>query len=234
MATDLIGEVPEAFLGLHPFEFIFPSPTLLGEVYSGPPGWLEAQMAIGAMSKLVHAADRAKDSSLFALSWRNYRVGSSAFMCNFETGNMGFLDGFNVKPDSKASSLNLHAEQIAIAKGRAQGLNRVIGITVYADPDNDDANPNKYTTLRPCGRCVEMFKSIPEVTENTLILGTNLDLSECELYTARSLFDQNVPMLVPEPFALVTEDDLTYYDRNIQPYLINPMYEMFMQKTAPE
>jgi cytidine deaminase len=227
MWQDIIDEVPRSFLALQADEHVFNSPTLRGEVYSGPPGTLEARTAIGALTKLVHAADRAKENSTLALSWRSYNVGSSAIMCNFETGQMGFFSGFNVKPDKGQSSLNLHAEQVAIAKGRAQGLNKVVGISVYADPNDTDANPNEHATLRPCNRCVQMFVDIPEVNDTTLVLGTNTDLSVCELYSAGSLVDQDKPRLVEEPFALQTESDLEYYDRVIQPQLILPILNLY-------
>jgi cytidine deaminase len=227
MTQDIVDSVPRSFLALQVDEHVFSSPTLRGELYSGPPETLEARTAIGALTKLVHAADRAKENSSLALSWRNYNVGSSAIMCNFETGQMGFFSGFNVKPDQGQSSLNLHAEQVAIAKGRAQGLNRVIGISVFADPTDDDANPDNNATLRPCNRCVQMFVDIPEVTDNTLVLGTNEDLSVCELYTAGSLVQPEMPKLVPGHFALQSEHDLEYYDREIQPQLILPILSLY-------
>lgn len=230
MSADIVDTVPAAFRALGEYEYVITSPTLRGEVYSGPPETLEARTAIGALSKLVHAADRAKESSSLAMSWRSYNVGSSAIMCNFETGQMGFLDGYNVKPDSGDSSINLHAEQVAIAKGRSKALNRVIGISVYADPANDDANPDSYPTLRPCNRCVQMFVDIAEVEPSTLVLGANIDLSVCELYSVESLIDPKVPKLVEKPFALQTEGDLEYYDREIQPQLFQPILNLFLDK----
>ncbi len=232
MSHDLIDEVPPIFLQLYEYEHIVTSPSLTGELYTGPLETVEARMALGALPKLVHAIDRAKSNSNLALSWRNYNVGSSAVMCNFETGRIGFLDGYNVKPSENDSSLNLHAEQIAIAKGRYHGLNKVIGITVYADPINDDANPNGHPTLRPCGRCTDMFTEIPEVDERTLVLGSNQDMSICELYTVGSLLDPSTPKLVDRTFSLQSEDDLQHYDREINPYLIHPIFNMFGVKIS--
>ena len=227
MKTDIIDAVPAAFLTLGAGEYVHDSPTLRGEMYAGPPETLEARTAVGALSKLVHAADRAKDSSGRALSWRNYNVGASAVMFNFELGQFGLFDGFNVKPETGTSSLNLHAEQVAIAKGRSRGLNKVIGISVYADPFDDDANPNMHATLPPCSRCVQMFADIPEVSPNTLVLGSNLDLSVCELYTIASLTDPAIPKLVDEPFSLQTEDDLEHYDRVIRPAIFFTVMNLY-------
>lgn len=230
--VDLLESVPPVYLQLAAHERVLYSPTLAGELYDWPPEIIEAQTAIGALTGLVNAAYRARQANELALSWRNYRVGASAYMCNFQTGYFGYLDGFNVKPQSGQEGLNLHAEQIAVAKGRLKGLNRLMGIAVYADPFNDDANPNKNITLRVCSRCVGMFEIAPEVDERTLILGTNPDFTKCELYTFGSLLvpeGTEQELLVPEPFALATEDDLEYYDRRIQPYLVKPILEMYAE-----
>ncbi len=227
MSHDLIDQVPPVFLQLSDYEHIVTSPSLTGELYTGSLETAEARMTLGALPKLVHAIDRAKSNSILAQSWRNYNVGSSAVMCNFETGRVGFLDGYNIKPSEGDGYLNLHAEQIAIAKGRYNGLNKVIGITVYADPINDDANPNGHPTLQPCMRCTDMFEEIPEVDEKTLVLGSNLDLSVCELYTVGSLFSPGTPKLVDKTFSLQKAEDLQHFDREINPYLVHPIFSMF-------
>lgn len=228
--TDIVDGVPAVFRELFDYERVMRSPTLAGEVYSGPPATLEARTAIAGLTGLVHAASRAQDNAQLALSWRDYRVGASGYMCNFNTGRFGYFDGYNVKPERGQSGLNLHAEQITIAKGRAYGLNKLIGIAIYADPQNADANPENTPTLRPCGRCVDMFAQAPEVDDNTLVLGTNPDMSQCELYTVGYLnnaADTEVPSLVDTPFSLQTEEDLINYDRVIKPQLIGRIYSLF-------
>ncbi len=231
---DLISEVPKTFLGLSEKENIIFSPSLAGELYTGPPETLEARTAIATLTGLVHAAYRAKNAADLALSWRNYNVGASAVMCNFEKGYIGYLDGYNVKPSPGDSEINLHAEQVAIAKGRMRGLNRVMGIAVFADPDNDDANPLGTETLRPCGRCTEMFQVTPEVDERTLVLGTNLNFTKCELYTVGALQKAQTEdnklihdKLVSDPFPLAAEEDFDYYDRCLKPHLTMAVFALY-------
>ena len=50
-----------------------------------------------------------------------------------------------------------------------------MGIAIYADPNDEDANPNGLMTLRPGIRCVTMFECAPEVDKRTIILGVNPD-----------------------------------------------------------
>lgn len=237
LEQDLISQVPASELVLEPHERAIESYALKGFIYTGPPETIEARTAIGALTGLVNAIYRAQNSSSFARSWRGYKVGASAAMGNFDTGFMGYFDGYNVKPEEGSDGLNLHAEQIAIAKGRILKLNRVLGIAVYADPVNDDANPYANPTLRPCGRCVGMFESIPEVDDRTLVLGSNLDLSVCELYTFGALKKAKIDdgkfiheKLVEQPFGLKTEEDLEHYDRNIKTLLTLTIMALYDKK----
>lgn len=224
--VDLIAEVPATYLGLLNYENIVISPSVKGELYTGAPETLEARTAIGALTGLIQGMERAKSFAPFAQSWREYKVGASVMMCNFQTGAMSYLSGCNVKPQTGKEGVNIHAEQMAIAKGRNQGLNRVLGIAVFADPIDDDANPNKLPTLPPCRRCVEMFVHAPEVDDKTIIISTNPDYSACELYTVGTL-SSKAPKLVAQPFSLREDEDLVAYDRTIKPHLIAPIYEMF-------
>lgn len=225
---DLIEDVPERYLVRSIYDVIGYSAALTGEFPVGPVETIEASTAMAALTGLVFAANRARNAAAWAQSWRDYRVGATAAMVNFETGAIGYMDGHNVKPGPD-SEINLHAEQIAVAKGRRNGLNRLIGIAVYADPDNDDANPQHYATLRPCKRCIGMLDLAPEADERTLVLGTNPDLSICELYTfGRLLYEQPTGFSIG-PFSLKSDADLDHYDRAIQPYLLAPITKLYLR-----
>jgi cytidine deaminase len=223
---DLIDAVPVIFSSLTQSDTVFFSPSISGELYTGPPETRDARLAIGALTNLVHAATRASRIAEQAISWRNYNVGSTAIMVNFDTGKMGYIGGCNIKPSEGDSNLNIHAEQMAISKGRRGDLTTVVGLSVFADPNNFDANPTSRPTLAPCGRCIDMFAEIPEIVDTTLILGTNQNFDTCELYTFGELTGKNKP-LVGNTFSLETENDLEGYDRDIKPQLVPKILEVF-------
>lgn len=126
VGIDLIGEVPAAFLQISEAERPFYSPSLSGELQTGPIETLEARVAVAALTNLILAITKSADAYHQALSWRDFKVGSTAIMTNLEQGTMAYVDGFNVKPDSGKVGLNIHAEQMAISKGRRLGLSRVL------------------------------------------------------------------------------------------------------------
>lgn len=212
----LIDVVPPAFTALTQHDSLFYSPSIAGELYTGPVESLQQRVAIGALTNLVHAAYRSSQAAKHSLSWRNFAVGSSALMTNYDTGMMGMMSGFNVKPESGRVGLNIHAEQMAISKGRRAGLNRVVGITVYAEPHDDDANPFHRPTLAPCARCVDMFIDAPEVDNETIVLSTDTTMKVCELYSVGNLTYSGAPRLIEDPFSLETDKDLEVYDRTFK------------------
>jgi hypothetical protein len=74
-----------------------------------------------------------------------------------------------------------------------------------------------------------MFESAEEIDARTLVLGTNLDFSKCELYTVGDLYNDTAKSDLAKlgPLALQTEADLEYYDREIKPYLVSSIYDLY-------
>lgn len=180
--NDLLTAVPEVFLGKHVLDRRTP---LLGREFK-PEGYDPALVAIASINNLIWLIRAAQQTAPQALSWRDYKVGSAVLAYDFETPAMGITVGMNIKPDQDGS-INLHAEQLALAKARRMKLNHVMAIAVWGDPTDANANPSGESTLRPCRRCDDMLRAIPEVKTETLILSGNSDLSVCELYTAMEL-----------------------------------------------
>lgn len=216
---DLIDAVPSAYTVCDPTEQPIQSFSLTAlrqQVY--PPA--EFLIACQSLPTLAGTLNKAQEALILARSHREYLVGAVAVMFNLERGEMAILKGFNIKPQKGSVGDNLHAEQIAIAKGRRLGLNMLAAISVIADPDDLDANPSKHPTLPPCTRCTEMFKTAPEVSEKTIVLGANLDSTICELYTVGHLYNpynaednpHGVKKIVDGTFALQTDADLDYFD----------------------
>lgn len=228
-SPDLIANVPQRYLQPLRIDRIVYSPSLRGEVWTGPPVTLAARTTIAALTGLVFAAQQAIHARSLAESWRDYKVGATAAMVDFDTGSLGYLSGYNVKPSQNDSATNLHAEQVAVAKGHLYGLTRLVGIAINADPQCSDANPLSLPTLRPCKRCVDMLEAAPEVDERTLVLGTAPDLGICEIYPFGSLTGATRPddPFSLTPFSLKTEGDLETYDNVIQPQLIGAINDMY-------
>ncbi len=223
---DLINDVSNSFRELTIHDRIGYSPSIGADIDTGSKDTLKARVAIAALTGLVFAAERARNAATLAQSWRNFNVGATAAMYNYSTGRFGYLDGYNVKP-SKEGGLNLHAEQIALSKGRSNSLNRLVGIAIYADPNDEDSNPNRLNTLPPCDRCINMMTSAPEVDDRTLILGTNQDLSLCELYTFGSLTGKESAFFKLPAFSLKNDSDLEIYDKEIQPIAMSKIFRLF-------
>ncbi|MEJ0072545.1 MAG: hypothetical protein WDN27_00390 [Candidatus Saccharibacteria bacterium] len=226
---DLIDAVPAVYRQPAPHEYILRPLSLRRDpAFGGPAETLEARAAIAAVTGLVLALERSKKAAESAVSWRDYRVGACAAMVDFEHGLLAYFGGYNVKP-AQAGGLNLHAEQVCLAKGRYNGLNRALGIAILADPADADANPHRTPTLCPCSRCITMFEDAPEVDERLLILGANEDLSVCELYTFGQIRNQGAEreLLHPKPFSLRSEADLETFDHDIKPQLVMPIYELY-------
>lgn len=181
---DLIAEVPEIFLTNHDLDRF----TQLLDKDIKPEGYELGLVALASINNLIWAVRAAAKSSEQAVSWRNYRVGAVAIAYNLEAPAMGIVVGANFKPD-RTTGLNLHAEQIALAKARQHHLNKVMALAVWGDPNDENANPTKAPTLRPCRRCSDMFDIAPAVLPETFILGGNSDWSVCEFYTVKELSD---------------------------------------------
>ena len=72
-----------------------------------------------------------------------------------------------------------------------------------------------------------MMKNCKEVDFKTLILGVNLDFSECELYSFGYLLDEEYPSFKISSFSLQTEEDLYEYDRTIVPEAIEEIERLY-------
>jgi len=155
---DLVAEVPERFLAAHELDRYI---RLLNE-YEKPKGYDPGLVALAALNNFTWLIRASVQGSKQAISWREYRVGAAVFAYNFEKPAMGITIGYNVKPFQNGQ-INLHAEQIALAKARALQLEYVVALAVWGDPHDINANAGQSPTLRPCKRCSKMFETEPMV-----------------------------------------------------------------------
>lgn len=234
---DLINAVPAAYTVCDPTEQPIQSLSLAAlRRQDYPPA--EFLVACQSLPTLAGTLNKAQEALALARSHREYLVGAIAVMFNLDRGEMAILKGYNIKPLKGDGGDNLHAEQIAIAKGRRLGLDILAAISVIADPDDADANPRKLPTLPPCPRCTNMFDTAPEVSENTIVLGANLDLTVCELYSVGHLYNPydeednpaGVKKIVDGTFALQTDADLDYFDHDIAAPSLKLIHDMLVRE----
>jgi hypothetical protein len=107
-------------------------------------------------------------------------------------------------------------------------------MAVWGDPTDLNANPMQVPTLRPCKRCSDMFKQLPEVKPETLILSASGDLSVCELYTVKELDvyyqkpNSNRPISEVPTYSLADDMDDTEYQQEIFiPYLLPKIRSLY-------
>lgn len=211
--ADLIDEVPEAYLQTHRLDSIvwLPTAEIRGEPYD------PAMVAVASLNNFVWLIRAAARGSEQADSWREYKVGSAILGYNFDDGILGITVGFNIKPQ-EGEGLNIHAEQMAVAKARLHRLTHIFGIAVWGDETDLDANPSHAPTLRPCKRCSGMFDECDAIKENTLILSGNKGLSTCEIYTKKQLvehYEQGTSISDIPLYSLAEDMDDKYYTEQV-------------------
>lgn len=231
--ADLIEAVPRSLLSDDHLDITRYSPAIADLIERQSPYPKEfLPLLAAATTGLVSAIYLSKRAAERAYSWRDYRVGAVALAYNFADNTFGTLRGYNFKTSANKADVDVHAEQMAIAKARASGLNQVLGIGIWADPNDQDANPSSAPTLRPCQRCSDMFEAVPEVSTNTFIMSAGGDFTQCEIYTAGELAeyytnDQEAPAPGElEPFSLATNADCDKFDRTILPVLHQKIGEL--------
>src|SRR5687768_14678056 len=175
MAT-LIEQVPEELLTAEPRDKIT-------ELLRQPEEYDPALVTLSSLTNLVYLIRAAKQASAKASSWRDFNVGAAAMAYDLSRGRIGFLLGYNFKPVNPGE-VNIHAEQIVIAKARYHGLDRIFSMAVWGKEQPDQQSDILSATLHPCGRCREMMRTeAPEITPETVILSGNADFSVCEIFT---------------------------------------------------
>jgi cytidine deaminase len=133
---------------------------------------------------LLYAMQCAREAYPLAVSWRDFKVGATAVGV---TPKYQFLTGVNIKPDED-SSINIHAEQLALQKARDRGFTAVRMLVVVGNTQPDTQSGHEMHTLHPCGLCRQVIEDDPMVdNEVTLIASTTPDFHTLELYNLEGL-----------------------------------------------
>jgi cytidine deaminase len=172
-----LSPIPSSWLGLAPnLDFVSPYHLELSET----------DISWNALNQLVLMSRRAATAVGHAYSWRDFAVGAVGFAMDPEEQRFGLFTGFNVK-SSQDGVINIHAEQMVLAKARHHGFGRLDALGVLGDPQPDQQSGHQSLTLCPCGLCRTMLAEAPEVNNRMPIFGTTPDLSVCELYSLERL-----------------------------------------------
>lgn len=136
---------------------------------------------------LPHLVLRAREALKRAISYRNFNVGCALWA--FKTIGAYYVeDRWKIFTSSNIKiAENLRpvcAEPIALGTARGAGYDRIIGMVIAGKPQRGEGHP----TLHPCRECRLVFKALPEIYPETLII-TILPEEDSEVYEVHT-FEQ--------------------------------------------
>jgi cytidine deaminase len=136
---------------------------------------------------LLLALHRAREAYELAVSYRNFKVGAAIVGLAFTPSRFQIMTGVNVKPDEE-SSMNVHAEQVALQKTRDRKFDAASMIVVVGNTQSDKQSGSEMPTLHPCGICRGVMFDDPLVDSDVSLIASALpDFSKIELYSLTSL-----------------------------------------------
>ncbi len=118
------------------------------------------------------------------LNYRNFGVGAAAVVLNTETNEFEILTGWNSKetPDADKHC----AERRILDQATARGFDKIVGILVVAEHQDDPSQIN-CTTLHPCRVCRNMFRDSslawPDMPVVTMSIPPDVDYNELGSYS---------------------------------------------------
>ena len=136
---------------------------------------------------VLRALFAAREARELAVSWRDFKVGAAVVGMTFQPSGMRFMTCANVKPDED-STMNVHAEQVALQKARDRNFDAVSIVAVVGETQSDTQSGNEMHTLHPCGLCrAVMLKDALVDPKASLIVSALPDFTKIELYNLDSL-----------------------------------------------
>ena len=113
----------------------------------------------------------AKGAREQAVSYRDFKVGASAYAISASGLLAAYLFGANYKPSREADKYC--AELDVLNKAQRRGLDRIVALAIYGPADFGDVNMLQSLTLHPCDQCRNMLDASPLLTDDTLIITAN-------------------------------------------------------------
>ncbi len=116
---------------------------------------------------------QARKASQQANSYRGFQVGCAvlAYGPGNRAKNYRIFVGANLKPTPDGPKVC--AEQIAIGSAVSHGYEQIIAIAVTGEPQPDTVSGLNPPTLHPCWECRTLLRTMPQVSEDMIILTTH-------------------------------------------------------------
>lgn len=134
---------------------------------------------------VLAALHKARAARELAVSYRDFTVGAAIVALTSRNAGFQILPGINAKPDEE-SSLNMHAEQLALRTAKSVGANLVSIVAVVGETQADQQSGHEMHTLHPCGKCRTKLADDPMVDNDaTLIFSALPDLRTIEVSTIK-------------------------------------------------
>lgn len=133
--------------------------------------------------------ERARKVAENAASYRGFKVGCAllARRPKGETtlGHYKIITAANVKP--LRDGPKACAEQTALAYAHSNGFEHAVVIVIAGEPQADEKSGLETSTLHPCWQCRVLMKTLPLVTDETLIITIRNHAGEMEEHTFKEL-----------------------------------------------
>lgn len=140
---------------------------------------------ITAYQQLPTFLERARRAAeQHAVSYRDFKVGASAYAIDTTHDTVGFFFGANYKPHEGAPKYC--AEMQVLDKAREAGFDKVIAMATFGPSDYGDVNELASPTLHPCADCRALFDKDPLI-HNTTLFATSNEKGDIEMMLAEDL-----------------------------------------------
>jgi cytidine deaminase len=117
--------------------------------------------------RFIDLAKRAADER--AVSYRDFRVGASAYVVSADGSQGAYLFGANNTPFKGAE--RDCAEMDILNKAKA--YDRIVALAIYGPSDDPTVNALPTNTLHPCSSCRQLLDTSPQVDDETLMITSN-------------------------------------------------------------
>lgn len=138
-----------------------------------------------------HLIERARKVAEMASSYRDFKVGCAILVWRPEgqttLDHYSILTAANVKP--RPDGPKACAEQTVVCYAMSNGWTRVIAMAVAGEPQADEKSGLTPPTLHPCWLCRTLLKSLPIVSDDTIVLTAHNHAGTVEDHTFKEVLE---------------------------------------------